>query len=633
MNGNEEFSVNAGEYAPDAPALQVIVLGSGGGPTEDNVTGFLVRSLATNWCKGSMLVVDAGTHLAALIRLLEQNLSQPDLLVKSAPKYAENVPPAHSQNASRLQSIAPETLSSPQLSPRMPTRVNTPRPRRSAPGSLSAKPPGLGSEPRITLVKGPFAGLELPYESSRANAAHITREIVSTYLITHPHLDHMSGFVINTASFHNTYRPKRLAGLPSTIEAFKTHIFNDVIWPNLSDEEGGVGLLTYMRLAEGVNVAIGEGEGMGYIEICEGLGVKSWSVSHGHCMKRHSHRGSNAGTHEEALAQAVGGGMSGNAPRKSLSMASDLSSASDKPCVYDSSAFFIRDDATGREILIFGDVEPDTLSLHPRTQQVWTDAAPKIATGILSAIFIECSYADAQKDEILFGHLAPRHLISELEALAVLVTDARQQLREEIKAAAAAEATEAEAETTAQVAANPSDHTMDHPSFKAQKKRKREGNDASPGPDPEIAIYKDEAASGAARQSDPNIVRRTSPEDMGQDNADASSGPDARHARFSSPRKSQKTSENSHDVGDERNSKQQQAPAQSDGPEAEAKSKNQSNDLPLQGLQIVVIHVKETLLDGPPVGDIILEQLERRARDAGLGCSFVISQPGQSLLL
>jgi hypothetical protein len=77
----------------------------------------------------------------------------------------------------------------------------------------------------VTLAAGPFQGLSLPYKLADANAMHITRYLVDTYLITHPHLDHMAGFVINTAGLPGV-RPKRLAGLPSTISAFKNHIFN-----------------------------------------------------------------------------------------------------------------------------------------------------------------------------------------------------------------------------------------------------------------------------------------------------------------------------------------------------------------------------------------------------------------------
>lgn len=52
----------------------------------------------------------------------------------------------------------------------------------------------------------------------------------------------------------------------------------NVIWPNLSDENNGAGLVTYMRLVEGGSLAIGDGPGRGYVEVCEGLSVKTWSM-------------------------------------------------------------------------------------------------------------------------------------------------------------------------------------------------------------------------------------------------------------------------------------------------------------------------------------------------------------------
>src|SRR5436190_17749527 len=70
----------------------------------------------------------------------------------------------------------------------------------------------------------------------------------------------------------------------------------------------------------------------------------------------------------------------------------------------ESSAFFIRDDHSGTEIIVFGDIEPDSLSLEPRNEKVWEVAAPKIAAGTLRAIFIECSFADSVCDDSLYGH-------------------------------------------------------------------------------------------------------------------------------------------------------------------------------------------------------------------------------------
>ncbi|THC98284.1 hypothetical protein EYZ11_002217 [Aspergillus tanneri] len=92
-----------------------------------------------------------------------------------------------------------------------------------------------------------------------------------------------------------------------------------------------------------------------------------------------------------------------------------------------SSAFFIRENKSGKEIIIFGDVEPDTVSLEPRNQRVWSSAAPKFVSGNLRAIFIECSLDDSVPDEALYGHLCPRHLVAELKVLANYVENEKSR--------------------------------------------------------------------------------------------------------------------------------------------------------------------------------------------------------------
>lgn len=137
------------------------------------------------------------------------------------------------------------------------------------------------------MKEGPFKGLELPHETAEANAAHIFREIIGAVLITHPHLDHISGLAINTPILEAGNGPKPVAALPSVLSAMKNHMFNDVIWPNLSDEDGGAGLLTYQRLVEGGNPRFGSGEGRGYVRACNGLLTKCLGVSHGRCKQRY----------------------------------------------------------------------------------------------------------------------------------------------------------------------------------------------------------------------------------------------------------------------------------------------------------------------------------------------------------
>ena len=350
--------------------------GAGGGPTEDNVTGLLVRSTASQWSKGSLLAVDAGIHLAAIIKILEEHL--PNAIPRTPPPF-----PLLGHNRARSKSNGNNGV---------PAGVTS----HASNTNAIASPVGLpdGGKSTLELTTGPFASLEVPFESARANAAHILRYLIPTYLISHPHLDHVSGFVVNTASFQQTSFPKRLAALPSTVEAIKDHIFNDIIWPNLSDEDGGVGLVTYMRLQEGGNVALGVGEGQGYIEICDGLTVKCWSISHGTCMRRHHHRGSHADT------SGHNPSAPGRASRHETPPIHDrnYSLPNDRVCVSDSTAFFLRDDHTGREVLIFGDVEPDSISLTPRTKQVWTEAAPIIAAGILQGMLTEVANVKTREE-------------------------------------------------------------------------------------------------------------------------------------------------------------------------------------------------------------------------------------------
>lgn len=601
------------------PALQVICLGSGGGPSEDNVTGFLVRSTAARWAKNSVLAVDAGSHLAAITRILAD-----DFPLASKPV--------------------------PRLPPTLPTRNGNDRGRDSpSPGTAPISVSDEGSDvdtpssdieplPSYTILKkGPFAGVAFPNETARANALHVVREHVSTYLITHPHLDHVSGFVINTAAFHNTSRPKRLAALPFTVNAIKTHIFNNILWPNLTDEDGGVGLVTFQRLQEGGNIALGEGSGRGYIEVCDGLGVRGFKVSHGHCMRGpgHVHRGSTAnqlepstiGLHRASThhisSQHLDSVPDGRETR-SLSFSHPTQSAPGTPlfsgttgpdaarnqtvgqsnladqCVIDSTAYFIRTESTPttptKEVLMFGDVEPDSISLSPRTAHVWAEAAPKIAAGILTGIFIECSYTNSQGDAVLYGHLAPRHLLAELQNLAEMVKDARRE------------------------------HEKEKEEARKGRKRKRASNGA--GLDAGGASTPDARKSSRTRAYNPDAQAQPQPaqtlsrgsgvdDEVMTDYAPSSHG--AATGTHTPAHPSAPASLNIASVSAEHSRALLAA-----GLEA-----------PLKGLKVVVMHVKDTMSDGPLVGDLILHELKEGERLAaekgkGLGCIFEVAKSGDS---
>lgn len=452
-------------------------------------------------------------------------------------------------------------------------------------------PETLPSQP-YTIKDGPFAGLSVPHKSADANAGYITSSLIEAYLITHPHLDHISGFVVNTAGPTGT-RPKKLAGLPNTIHAFKTHIFNNVIWPNLSDENNGAGLITYCRLVEGGSPALGDG----YSEICDGLLVKIWSVSHGHCIEKHCHRGSqsSASGHDLSALQTPGprrgGGDSNNVhasqttPRRQslLSQAtfgstgggggsgSPGGSEAEKFCVYDSSAYFIQDCEHKREVLIFGDVEPDSLSLSPRNLQIWQEAASKFVAGSLAAIFIECSYDDSRSNDRLFGHLKPTYVIEELKVLAAEVMAASK--------------------------------TKSEPGPDATKKRKRM-SDASAMP---------RSAPRPPASEEPVSPKTTKTVDVEPASTGSSRTAGRRTRASASPHISTPT----HDLT-----------LREDSPPLFAGERRQ-----LEGLKVVIIHVKESLTDDDDVGETILKELQEHEKSAQLGCEFVIAHSGQSFYL
>ncbi|KAK2630380.1 hypothetical protein QTJ16_001200 [Diplocarpon rosae] len=480
---------------------------------EDNVTAFLVRATSTGWKKGSILAVDAGVHLAAIRRMLE----------------------THKQS------------------------------RPWEPEDLVALPPRNSPRKPVTLVDGPFEGLELPNRSAKANAGYIHRELIECLLLTHPHLDHSSGFIINTAGLPST-RQKRIAGLPSTIDALKTHIFNNVIWPNLSDENNGAGLITYMRLVEGGSPAFGEGDSRGYVEVCDGLSIKTLTVTHGHCIEKHAYRSSAASPNVQSWSPKIS--ISERSPRllpsaypmqRNSSTASGLGEDSrtdtshDRCCVYDSSAYFIRDISTGKEVLIFGDVEPDSVSLQPRNYLVWAEAAPKIVSGSLGGVLIECSYDNSRADDLLFGHLKPQHLIDELTTLAEKVVNCRKGAG-------------------------------------ASSKRKRSSN-----------------GTLSVTRNLPKAARHHSPP-------------------VESPSVSPLSTRSRRDHYDPSGT----SPVR-DGPIESKVSRRRDFTLPLQGVKIVIIHVKGELKDGPGDGEVILEQLRELEEQAALGCEFVLASSGQSV--
>ncbi|VVT50133.1 uncharacterized protein SAPINGB_P002617 [Magnusiomyces paraingens] len=192
-------------------AFQVIILGSHGGPIDSKTSCYLVHSTSASWSKNSLLAIDAGALASGILDILTNQLliNQPFLDPNLRALYTNLF-------ASRLP-----------LTPQIYARN------------------GLAPEERQTPI---FPPETMPFSKPIENTWYIINTLISTICVTHPHLDHIAGLVINSGNF-SFESPKTVAGLPSTIDALASHIFNGIIWPNLTTEGvDPVGLFSMKRL-------------------------------------------------------------------------------------------------------------------------------------------------------------------------------------------------------------------------------------------------------------------------------------------------------------------------------------------------------------------------------------------------
>lgn len=211
-------------------------------------------------------------------------------------------------------------------------------------------------------ITTPFADIEgLPFHEARRIFNGL-----SSYLITHPHLDHVAGLVINLLGFDAKY-PKGLYGLDTCMLALSTHIFNNVIWPNLPQHNllllNSVGYERPFTPQHGV------------------YSVTMFELSHG--------------VNYKLLAFLI---------------------------TYNDTDF-IDGAGAGQEhlLLVFGDFELDRVSGASNNIHVWRLVAPLVARGQLRGIVVECSHGDSLNDNLLFGHLKLSDLIHELVTFKELI--------------------------------------------------------------------------------------------------------------------------------------------------------------------------------------------------------------------
>ncbi|SKC88597.1 MBL fold metallo-hydrolase [Ohtaekwangia koreensis] len=187
----------------------------------------------------------------------------------------------------------------------------------------------------------------------KGTPSEIQRSMIKGYLLSHPHLDHVAGLIINSPEDS----PKPIYGLPFCLDVIKEKYFSWKSWANFGNEgeKPTLNKYQYTALSTGNEIPLAQ----------TSMSVKAFALSHA-------------------------------APGQST-------------------AFLIRQN--NNYILYLGDTGADTIEHSQNLHLLWRQVGPLIKAKQLKAIFIEVSFPNEQPDKLLFGHLTPRLLMNELNIL------------------------------------------------------------------------------------------------------------------------------------------------------------------------------------------------------------------------
>lgn len=181
----------------------------------------------------------------------------------------------------------------------------------------------------------------------------IIRNNIKGYLISHPHLDHVAGLVLNAPDDS----PKVIYGLPFCLDVLKDKYFNWKSWANFTNEGDKPTLNKY-------HYTVLSSEHETLLENTT-LYATAYALSHGN--------------------------------------------------PYQSTAFLIRYEEN--YLLYLGDTGADSIEKSDKLHRLWDIIASLIQAKKLKAIFVEVSFSNAQPEDKLFGHLTPTLLMQEMKTL------------------------------------------------------------------------------------------------------------------------------------------------------------------------------------------------------------------------
>ena len=187
----------------------------------------------------------------------------------------------------------------------------------------------------------------------KGEAEQILRDNIKGYLISHGHLDHLAGLILNSPDDS----PKPIYAMPYVINVFKKHYFSWESWANFGNEGDKPALKKYhyVTLKKGKEIPLENTQML----------VTSFPLSHG------------------------------------------------KP--YESTAFLVRSKES--YLLYLGDTGADRIEQSQKLDSLWKTVAPLIKNHQLKAIMIEVSFPNSQSEKQLFGHLTPNLWMEEIQHL------------------------------------------------------------------------------------------------------------------------------------------------------------------------------------------------------------------------
>ncbi len=187
------------------------------------------------------------------------------------------------------------------------------------------------------------------------DVATVLQKDIKAYFISHGHLDHLAGLIINSPYDS----PKNIYAAPFVINILKKYYFTNGPWINFANQgsQPQLGVYTYKPEPYYKTFAIAGTK----------LTGKIFPLSHGN--------------------------------------------------PYKSSAILVTN-PEGESVLYLGDTGADRIEKSHCLENLWTAVAPLVRTGKLKAILIETSFPNSHPENKLFGHLTPKLLTEELQVLA-----------------------------------------------------------------------------------------------------------------------------------------------------------------------------------------------------------------------